>query len=92
LMFLLVLNKLELKNNFMNAITLASLTEKLKYAPSSVLEKIWDYADGLLENKELSFSLSEEQKKHLLKQNDVSLDQCIDAEEVYQFLKKKHEL
>jgi len=56
------------------------------------LEKIWGYADALLENKELNFTLSEEQKKHLLKQNDVPLDQCIDAEDVYQQLKQKHGL
>jgi hypothetical protein len=76
----------------MSAITLESLNEKLKYAPSSILEKIWGYADALLENNELTFKLSEEQKKHLLKQNDVPLDQCIDAEEVYRQLKKKYEL
>jgi len=76
----------------MSAITLESLTEKLKYAPNSILEKIWGYADALLENKELIFTLSEEQKKHLLKQNDVPLDQCVEAEKVYQLLKQKHEL
>jgi hypothetical protein len=76
----------------MSAITLESLNEKLKYAPSSILEKIWGYADALLENKELTFTLSEEQKKQLLKQNDVPLDQCIDAEDVYQQLKQKYEL
>lgn len=76
----------------MSAITLESLTEKLKYVPDSILEKIWGYADALLENKELTFTLSEEQKTHLLKQNEVPLDQCIDAEEVYQQLKNKYEL
>lgn len=76
----------------MNTITLESLNEKLKYAPSSILEKIWGYADALLENKELTFTLSEEQKKHLLKQNKVPLNQCIDAEDVYQQLKQKYEL
>jgi hypothetical protein len=76
----------------MSAITLESLTEKLKYVPSSILEKIWGYADALLENKDLTFTLSEEQKKHLLKQNDVPLGQCIDADDVYQQLKKKYEL
>lgn len=76
----------------MSAITLESLNEKLKNAPSVVLEKIWGYADALLENKELTFTLSEEQKKQLLEQNDVPIDQCIDAEEVYQQLKQKYEL
>ncbi|WP_338409659.1 hypothetical protein [uncultured Flavobacterium sp.] len=76
----------------METVTIDSLSEKLKNAPSSILEKIWVYADTLLENKELTFTLSEEQKAHLLKQNDVPLDQCIDAEEVYQQLKQKYEL
>ena len=39
-----------------------------------------------------SLTLSEEQKAHLLKQNDVPLDQCMDAEEVYQQVKQKYEL
>jgi hypothetical protein len=76
----------------MKSITLDDLTEKLKYAPNSILEKIWGYADALLENKELTFKLSEEQKQHLLKQNQVPLEQCMDADEVYKQLKKKYEL
>lgn len=76
----------------MSTITLETLNEKLKNAPNSILEKIWGYADALLENKELNFSLSEEQKKQLLKQNDVPFDQCIDAEELYLQLKHKHGL
>jgi len=76
----------------MSTITLESLNEKLKYAPSSILEKIWGYADALLENNELTFKLSEEQKTHLLNQNNVPLEQCIDAEELYKKLKKKYDL
>ncbi len=76
----------------MGTVTIDTLTEKLKNAPSSILEKIWGYADALLENNELTFTLSEEQKAHLLKQNDVALDQCMDAEEVYQQVKQKYEL
>jgi hypothetical protein len=76
----------------MGTVTIDTLTEKLKNAPSSILEKIWGYADALLENNELTFTLSEEQKAHLLKQNDVPLDQCMDAEEVYQQVKQKYEL
>ena len=76
----------------MNAVTLEALNEKLKYAPNSILEKIWGYADALLENKEFTFTLTDKQKKHLLKQNDVPLEQCKDAEVVYQELKKKYDL
>ena len=56
------------------------------------MEKIWGYADALLENKEFTFTLTDKQKKHLLKQNDVPLEQCKDAEVVYQELKKKYDL
>jgi hypothetical protein len=76
----------------MNTITIEDLTEKLKYAPSSILEKIWGYADALLENGELSFTLSDEQKKILTDQDNISLDECTDAEDFYKELKGKYEL
>ena len=57
----------------MNAITLEDLTQKLQNAPASILEKIWGYADALLENRELAFTLSNEQKKILTDQDNVSL-------------------
>jgi hypothetical protein len=76
----------------MGTVTIDSLSEKLKNAPNSILEKIWNYADELLENKELTFTLSEKQKEHLVKQNDVPLNQCVEAEDVYQKLKKKYDL
>lgn len=44
------------------------------------------------ENTTVDFELSEEQKKHLLKQNKVSFDQCIDAEKSYVELKEKYGL
>jgi hypothetical protein len=49
----------------MNTKTFEDLAEKLKYAPSSILEKIWADADALLENKELAFTLTKEQKKNI---------------------------
>jgi hypothetical protein len=76
----------------MNTVTLEDLTEKLRYAPSSILEKIWGYADALIESRDISFTLSEQQKKHLLKQNEVPLDKCVNAEDVYVQLKEKYEL
>ena len=76
----------------MNAITLEDLTQKLQNAPSSILEKIWGYADALLENRELAFTLSNEQKKILTDQDNVSLEYCTDAEDFYKELKQKYEL
>jgi hypothetical protein len=76
----------------MSVVTLKSLTQKLRYAPNSVLEKLWGYADALLESDEVNFKLTEQQKNLLLSQNQVPEDQCTDAEEVFQQLKKKHDL
>lgn len=42
--------------------------------------------------EEIDFKLTEEQKQQLLKQNEVSLEQCMDANEVYHQLKKKYDL
>lgn len=76
----------------MNTITLEDLTQKLQNAPSSILEKIWGYADALLENRELAFTLSNEQKKILTDQDNISLEECTDAEDFYKELKEKYEL
>lgn len=77
----------------MSTITLKDLTKRLQYASPKILERIFGYADALLENtKEQGFVLSEEQKEQLLKQNQVPLEDCIGAKDVYQQLKKKYEL
>lgn len=76
----------------MKAITLEDLTQKLQNAPASILEKIWGYADALLENRELAFTLSNEQKKILTDQDNISLEECTDAEDFYKELKEKYEL
>ena len=76
----------------MSTITLEDLTQKLQNAPASILEKIWGYADALLENRELAFTLSNEQKKILTDQDNVSLEECTDAEDFYKELKEKYEL
>jgi len=44
------------------------------------------------QNTSSDFELSEEQKQMLLNQKEVPLDQCQDAETVYEILKKKYEL
>ena len=48
----------------MNAITLEDLTQKLQNAPASILEKIWGYADALLENRELALRFLMNRKKY----------------------------
>lgn len=76
----------------MSAITLEDLIQKLQNAPASILEKIWGYADALLENRELAFTLSDKQKKILTDQDNISLEECTDAEVFYKELKEKYEL
>lgn len=76
----------------MNAITLEALTEKLRGVPNEVLQKVWGYTDALLESKSEVFKLSEEQKKHLLNQNDVPLEECFEANVVLEQLKQKYGL
>lgn len=76
----------------MNTVTLEALTEKLRGLPNEVLLKVWGYTDALLERKNMMFELSEEQKKHLLKQNDIPLEECFEADVALEKLKQKYEL
>lgn len=77
----------------MNSITLDILTKKLQTASPSVLERILGYTDALLDIQEKeSFVLSEDQKRMLLKQNNVPLEDCTEAHLVYENLKNKYGL
>jgi len=77
----------------MENISIDLLTRKLKNAPQSVLERVIGYADALLESQEKeSFALSDDQKEILLKQNNVPLEDCTEANLVYENLKNKYGL
>lgn len=77
----------------MEILSIDLLTRKLKNAPQSVLERVIGYADALLESEaNESFTLSDGQKKILLIQNDVLLEDCIEADLVYENLKNKYGL
>ena len=76
----------------MEAITLEDLTQKLQDAPTSILEKIWDYADALLENKELTFTLSDKQKIILDERLKADKKDFIPAREALNKLRQKYEL
>ncbi|QBN17606.1 hypothetical protein [Flavobacterium nackdongense] len=77
----------------METLSIDILTKKLKNAPQSVLERVIGYADALLESQEdHSFVLSDDQKKILLKQNNVPLEDCTEAHLVYENLKNKYGL
>ena len=41
---------------------------------------------------EIDFELTQEQKQILLQQENISLDQCMDAEDFYKEMKKKYDL
>jgi hypothetical protein len=77
----------------MEPLSIDILNRKLKSAPQSVLERVIDYADALLESQEKeSFVRSDDQKKTLLKQNNVPLEDCTEARLVYKNLKNKYGL
>lgn len=42
--------------------------------------------------EEIDFELTQEQKQILLQQENISLDQCINAEDFYKEMKKKYDL
>lgn len=42
--------------------------------------------------EEIDFELTQEQKQILLQQENISLDQCMDAEDFYKEMKKKYDL
>lgn len=76
----------------MEAITLEDLTQKLQNAPTSILEKIWGYADALLENRDLTFTLSDQQKKILDERLKADKKDFIPAREALNKLRHKYEL
>jgi hypothetical protein len=77
----------------MEPLSIDILNRKLKSAPQSVLERVIGYADALLKSQEKeSFVLSDDQKKTLLKQNNVPLEDCTEAHLVYKNLKNKYGL
>lgn len=75
----------------MNTLTLDTLNQKLKNAPDFILERVLGYADALLDAKK-SFTLSDKQKEILLSQENLRDEDCTDAYQVYDDLKRKHGL
>lgn len=77
----------------MNTTAIDILTEKLKNAPQSVLERVIGYIDALVEPQNSKpYSLSKEQQQILDSQLDSSKATYTDAETLYTDLKKKYEL
>lgn len=78
----------------METITLKMLTEKLKDAPQSVLERVMGYVDALIEPSQMErpYKLSNEQQEILDSQVNEDKSNYIDADKLYTDLKSKYEL
>jgi len=78
----------------MNAASIDLLTEKLKNAPQSVLERVIGYVDALVEPTTISkpYSLTYEQQQILDSQIHADKANYSPAEKLYADLKSKHEL
>ncbi|MBD0726048.1 hypothetical protein B6A10_12765 [Flavobacterium sp. L1I52] len=79
----------------MDSITFDLLTNKLKNAPQSVLERVMAYVDSLMtEPNSISktYSLTKEQQEILDNQINSDKSTYTKAETLYSDLKKKYEL
>lgn len=78
----------------METISLDLLTNKLKNAPQSVLERVIGYVDALVEPATITkpYSLSNEQQQILDSQLNSDKSTYIEAETLYTDLKNKYEL
>jgi hypothetical protein len=76
----------------METISLDLLTQKLKNAPQSVLERVIGYVDALVEPTTKPYSLSAAQQQILDNQLNLDKSTYINAETLYTDLKDKHEL
>jgi hypothetical protein len=76
----------------MQTITLDLLTEKLKNAPQSVLERVFGYAEALVEPTSKPYSLTNEQQQQLDNQIISDKSKYVSAESLYSDLKSKYEL
>lgn len=74
------------------------ISEKLKLAPKSVLERVLGYVDGLMNEstdrnfhrENLNYQLSEKQKKELDEMENLSDDNFISSEEFQKSIKEKY--
>ena len=78
----------------METLTLKLLTEKLKDAPQSVLERVMGYVDALIEPVETkkNYTLSKKQQEILDCQVTSDKSLYTDADKLYADLKSKYEL
>ena len=76
----------------MNTVTLEALNEKLKNAPQSILERVLEYVDALVEPKNKPYQLTKEQQQILDDQLNADKSNYKEAGKVYDELKEKYGL
>ena len=78
----------------MDSVSIDLLTQKLKNAPQSVLERVIGYIDALVEPTTTTkpYTLSKEQQEILDSQLNSDKSTYIDAETLFDNLKNKHDL
>lgn len=78
----------------METLTLKLLTEKLKDAPQSVLERVMGYVDALIEPAETKKNYTLSKKQQEILDSQVTSDKSLytDADKLYADLKSKYEL
>lgn len=64
----------------MGSVTLKDINELLKNAPENILERVLGYIEGILEDKNTSFELSEEQIESLQKIKERSYSEHTEVE------------
>lgn len=76
----------------MPIITPKYLSDRLRNAPQSVLERVAAYMDELMEDQTNNFILTEEQKYTLDSQDNLQSADFLNADTVFKNLKMKYEL
>ncbi|MCS3531957.1 hypothetical protein [Chryseobacterium sp. JUb7] len=74
----------------MESITLKNINEILKDAPENILERVLGYIEGILEDENTEFVLSEEQKESLKKIKDRSYEQHTEIDVFLNEMKSKY--
>ncbi|KQT35844.1 hypothetical protein ASG22_02160 [Chryseobacterium sp. Leaf405] len=76
----------------MESATLKSINKILKEAPENILERILGYIEGILEEENTDFELSDEQKKSLQEIKKRSYEQHTEIDTFLNEMSSKYEI
>jgi hypothetical protein len=76
----------------MESATLKNINKILKDAPENILERILGYIEGILEEENTDFKLSEEQKESLQKIRKRSYEQHTEIDAFLNEMSSKYEI